>query len=199
MPALIPTDVTGTITWLGLMGPRRELAPEAAAIDEMVLGFDGQAGSPYAGLTRPACSRVKAQHRAGTEIANVRQLSLMAQEDIDAIGAALGLVPFDPAWAGVSVVIAGIADFSHLPPSSRLQADNGTTLVIDMENRPCNQPGMAIDKTHPGKGKGFKQAAAGRRGVTAWVERPGTLRRGDRLRLHIPDQPAWAGRTDRAG
>jgi hypothetical protein len=34
--------------------------------------------------------------------------------------------------------------------------------------------------------------AEGRRGVTAWVERVGVLRVGDRLRLHVPDQRPWA-------
>ena len=51
-------------------------------------------------------------------------------------------------------------------------------------------PGFA--RHHGDAGKGFKAAAKGRRGVTAWVERPGALVVGDRLRLHIPDQPAWA-------
>ena len=27
--------------------------------------------------------------------------------------------------------------------------------------------------------------------LTAWVARPGVLRIGDSLRLHIPDQPVW--------
>ena len=34
-------------------------------------------------------------------------------------------------------------------------------------------------------------AAKGLRGVTAWVERPGCLRIGDPLRLHVPDQRPW--------
>ncbi|MFM7445122.1 MAG: sulfurase, partial [Tabrizicola sp.] len=37
----------------------------------------------------------------------------------------------------------------------------------------------------------FKTAAHGKRGITAWVERPGTLRLGDMLRLHIPAQRGW--------
>jgi hypothetical protein len=89
--------------------------------------------------------------------------------------------------------LSGIVDFSHLPPGSRLQATNGTTLVIDMENRPCNLPARVIEKVQPGHGKAFMKSATGRRGVTAWVEREGALVLGDHLRLHIPDQPAWIG------
>jgi hypothetical protein len=65
------------------------------------------------------------------------------------------------------------------------------TLVVDMENRPCHLPAKVIDEDAPGHGKAFRAAAAGRRGVTAWVEREGWLRLGEVLRLHIPDQPAW--------
>ena len=191
MPALAPTDFHGRITWLGLV-PHREAAPIAGApLDEMPLGFDGLAGEVHAGLTRPSCSRVMAQHPKGTEIRNTRQLSLVGAEELDRIAAQLGLDAIDPAWLGASVVVAGLPDFSHLPPSARLQGPDGCTLVVDMQNRPCQFPAMTIDAAHPGHGKAFKAASKGRRGITAWVERPGTLRRGDGLRLHLPDQRAW--------
>jgi MOSC domain-containing protein YiiM len=88
-------------------------------------------------------------------------------------------------------VLEGIPDLTHLPPSSRLQGPDGVTLVVDMENLPCQEPAVTIDKALPGQGKGFKTAAQGKRGVTAWVEREGTLRLGDEVRLHIPAQRAW--------
>ncbi len=89
-------------------------------------------------------------------------------------------------------ILSGIPDFSHIPPSSRLQAEGGATLVVDMENRPCTLPAKPIENRHPRFGKLFKPAAVGRRGVTAWVEAEGTLRVGAKIRLHIPDQPAWS-------
>ena len=104
----------------------------------------------------------------------------------------MGLASLDPALVGATMVISGLADFSHLPPSSRLQGDSGATVVVDMQNRPCTLPGPVIEAVHPGFGRAFKPAAAGRRGVTAWVEREGTFRIGERVRLHVPDQRAWA-------
>jgi len=191
MPALAPTEFEGRVVWLGRV-PHREAAPIACdPLDEMTLGFGGPEGEVHAGLTRPSCSRVTAQHPKGTEIANTRQLSLVGTEELARIAAALGLEEIDPAWLGASVVIAGLPDFSHLPPSARLQGPDGCTLVIDMQNRPCQFPAMTIEAAHPGHGKAFKAAAKGLRGVTAWVERPGTLRRGDALRLHLPEQRAW--------
>jgi hypothetical protein len=192
MPALIPTDHHGTITWLGRV-PDRAM-PEIAGepLSEMALTFAGMAGEVHGGLTRPSCSRVTAQYRKGTEIRNVRQVSLVSAEELAVIAERLGLEAIDPAWLGASVVIAGLPDFSHLPPSSRLQAESGATLTVDMQNRPCQFPARTIEVARPGHGKGFKAAAKGLRGVTAWVEREGTLGVGMRIRLHIPDQRAWA-------
>lgn len=192
MPALIPTEHYCTITWLGHMTERREPAIDGVATEALDLGFEGVAGVPYGGRTRPSCSRVSSQHPKGTEIANVRQLSVISAEELAQIAAKMGLEALDPAWLGATVVVEGISDFSHVPPSSRLQAEAGTTMVVDMANRPCHQPGMTIARHHGDKGKLFQAAAKGRRGVTSWVERPGPLRIGDRLRLHVPDQPAWS-------
>jgi hypothetical protein len=79
-----------------------------------------------------------------------------------------------------------------------LQGPDGVTLVVDMENLPCQEPAVTIEKALPGQGKGFKRAAEGKRGVTAWVEREGVLRLGDVVRLHIPAQKPWAGRINAA-
>lgn len=191
MPALIPTQVVGRITWLGLV-PDRKAALEAMAVPALRLGFAGPEGEAHGGLTRPSCSRVTAQYPRGTTIRNTRQLSVLAAEDLAAIAAAMGLDRLDPALVGAGMVIEGIPDFSHIPPSSRLQADGGATLVVDMENRPCTLPARPIEGRHPGFGARFKAAAKGRRGVTAWVEREGTVELGQAIRLHIPDQPVWA-------
>lgn len=192
MPALEPTPHCGTITWLGRVPHRERTEVAGQRVAEMPLTFAGAEGEIHAGLTRPSCSRVLSQYPKGTEIRNVRQLSIVSAEELSQIAEVLGLGAVDPAWLGASVVIAGIADFTHVPPSSRLQAEGGVTLVVDMENQPCNLVSMTIEEARPGHGKAFKAAAKDRRGVTAWVEREGTLRIGDKVRLHVPGQRAWA-------
>jgi len=191
MPALIPTDHYGTVTWMGLV-PDRAAALKAQPQQQLELAFAGPRGEDHGGLTRPSCSRVLAQHPRGTTIRNTRQLSVLGAAEIAAIARAMGLETLDPAWLGATLVLEGIADFTHLPPSSRLQADTGATIVVDMENRPCTLPAREIEAEMPGYGKAFKAAARGRRGITAWVEREGVLRLGTRMRLHVPDQRAWA-------
>lgn len=193
MPALIATGHIGTITWLGHQPePVQNLTIRALPLTEMALTFAGLASESHAGLTRPSCSRVLAQYPRDTTIRNVRQLCVVSAEEITAIAAELGIADFDPAWVGASVVIAGIPDFTHIPPSSRLQADDGTTLTVDMENLPCQEPAATIAKATGGQGKAFKTAAQGRRGVTTWVERQGTLHLGQTMRLHVPAQRPWA-------
>jgi hypothetical protein len=191
MPALKPTDFTASVTWIGRV-PMDGDAILSAAAEGHELGFDGPVGERHGGRTRPSCSRVTSQHPRGTEIANVRQLSVVSAEDLAMIAEDIGLDAIDPVWLGASMVIEGIPEFTLVPPSSRLQGPDGVTLIVDMENRPCHLPAREIEIAHPGHGKAFRTAATHRRGVTAWVERPGRLQIGDSLRLHIPDQPVWA-------
>lgn len=192
MPALAPTDHYATVIWLGRVADRaaKLSSDPVRALD---LTFAGVTGEAHSGLTRPSCSRVLSQYPRDTEIRNTRQLSIVSAEELAAIAAEMGLDRLSPDLVGASVVVEGIADFTHVPPSSRLQSDSGVTVTIDMENRSCNLPGREIECVHAGFGAAFKRAAAGRRGVTAWVEREGRLSVGDRLRLHVPSQRGWAG------
>lgn len=192
MPALIPTDHTARVVWLGFQPvPVEKLVITSRPVEAMPLTFAGFEGEIHAGVTRPACSRVAKQHPRDTEIRNVRQLCVVSAEEMAEVARDMGLAAMDYAWVGASLVLEGIPDLTHLPPSSRLQGPDGVTLVVDMENLPCQEPAVTIEKALPGQGKGFKTAAAGKRGVTAWVEREGTLRLGDEVRLHIPAQRAW--------
>ena len=194
MPALVPTDFHATVCYLGLVADR-DASLRSVALDRADLTFAGIAGEAHGGETRPSCSRVISQHPRGTTIRNVRQLSILSAEELSEIAAAMGIPTVEPAWLGASMVVRGLPDFTHLPPSSRLQAPSGATLVVDMENRPCHLPAAVIDEHVPGHGKAFKAAAKGKRGVTAWVEREGPIALGDVLRLHIPGQRTWKGRT----
>jgi len=198
MPALIPTAHSARVVWLGCQPkPVENLIIRSEPLTEMPLSFAGYVGESHAGLTRPSCSRVLKQHPRGTEIRNVRQLCVVSAEEMTEVAATLGIERIDRervwAWVGASLVLEGLPDLTHLPPSSRLQGPDGVTLVVDMENLPCQEPAATIDKALPGQGKGFKAAAAGKRGVTVWVEREGVLRLGDVMALHVSAQRAWRG------
>lgn len=190
MPALAPTDIVGEIVWIGHV-PDRDASLHSTSTDAADLTYAGIPGEAHGGLTRASCSRVVSQHPKGTEIRNVRQLAVVSAEELAEIATDCGLDTLDPAYTGASLVVKGIPDFTHLPPSSRLQLPDGATLVVDMENRPCHLPAKGINADFPGAGDKFKAAAKDKRGVTAWVEREGKVQVGDAVRLHIPDQRAW--------
>ncbi|GGG68009.1 molybdenum cofactor sulfurase [Salipiger pallidus] len=191
MPALKPTPFKATVRWLGQVPPEGK-GIRSTSVQGLEIGFEGPVGERHSGLNRPSCSRVTGQHPKGTEIRNTRQLSLASAEEMAEVAATMGLTEIEPEWLGATVIVEGIGDFSHLPPSSRLQGPDGLTLIVDMENRPCHLVSREIEQEHEGIGGQFRRAAAGKRGITASVERPGRLSVGDELVLHIPDQPVWA-------
>ena len=190
MQELHPTDYYGTVVWLGRT-PQREDILRGFEATEILLGFDGIAGDVHEGPTRSSCVRVTQLYPLNTEIRNTRQLTILSVENLAEIARDMGLERLSPELVGANVVIEGIPDLSHVTPSSRLQSESGTTMVVDRLNRPCTYPARAIEKVYPGFGKLFRRAGEGRRGVTAWVERPGVLKIGDRLRLHVPNQRTW--------
>ena len=122
MPALVATDICLTITWLGVVTQRREIEVETDARQTLQLDWDGVVGAAYRGRTRASDSRVLQQHSRGTDIINVRQLSIVSQEELEQIARDMGLAHINPQWLGATMVVSGCPDFSHIPPSSRLQA-----------------------------------------------------------------------------
>ena len=129
---------------------------------EMPLSFAGYAGEVHAGVTRPVVQpgekAVPGGHR-NPQCAPVMRASRRGNgRDCRRTW---GLRRLTTPGCGASLVLEGIPDLTHLPPSSRLQGPDGVTLVVDMENLPCQEPAVTIEKALPGQGKGFKR---GRRG-----------------------------------
>lgn len=191
MPVLSRTELTGKIAWLGLVADRKaKLSSDPVA--QVDARFEGLVGEYHSGLVRESCSRVRDQYPVGTRIRNTRQISIVSEEEMAETARALALDDLAPEWVGANIVISGIPDLTHLPPSSRLTFEGGASLVVDMENAPCQWPAREIETHRPGHGKGYKAAAKGRRGLTAWVEAEGLIRLGDIVRLHVPPQRIYA-------
>lgn len=189
MPILKRTQYTGRITFLGRMANSQDpIHAEPSQI--LTASFAGIEGETHAGLTAPSCTRMRELYKPGTEIANTRQLSILSAEELADIAKLMGLTTLSPSLLGATMVISGLPDLSYIPPGSRLQGREAT-LVVNLNNRPCTIPSKAIEAAHPGLGKRFKPAAEGRRGLVAWVERPGTLTINEEIALFIPDQRAW--------
>lgn len=184
---LRPTDIWGQVTWLGTTADS-ETDIASVSMDAVEVGWEGFAGDCHSGLTRPACVRVRAQYTRDTEIRNTRQISILSEEELAEVAGRLGVPVIRAEWVGANMVVRGIPDFTLVPPNARLIFENNTALTVDMENAPCKYPAEKIEAAHPGHGLAFPKQAVNKRGVTAWVERPGAIRVGDRCRLHVPPQ-----------
>jgi hypothetical protein len=165
---------------------------EKSRVDRLALGFDGIAGDCHAGLTRKSDSRTLRQYPRNTDIRNVRQVTILSEEELKEIAAAMAIPEMKSEWAGANMVTRGIPDLTLLPPSSRLQFPSGATLVVDMENAPCRQVADVVVRHHPHVVAGFVKAAEHKRGVTAWVEREGDVHTGDAITIWIPPQRIYA-------
>ena len=194
MEALIDAGLSGQVVWIGAVSDRSK-SLRSSPRTNAILTFGGIDGEDHGGLTRWSCVRVEHLYEPETPIRNTRQVSIVSEEETRQIADDAGLPSLDLSLLGANLAIRGIPSFTLVPPSSRLQISGRATLTVDMENLPCNLPAREIEMEHPGLGKGFKAAARRRRGVTAWVEREGLIRLGDTVRLFIPSQPAWPGRT----
>lgn len=190
MSILRPTDIYGEITFLGVVADS-EKTLRSDPRDTLTLAHEGPVGESHSGQTRPSCVRVKLQYPKGTEITNARQVSVLSVEELAEIAAKMGIDAIAPEWTGATMVVKGIPDLTTMPPSSRLVFESGASIVNDMENGPCKFVGQEIEREYPGKGLSFPKHAVRKRGICGWVERPGEVSLGMKVRLHVPPKVTW--------
>ena len=157
-------------------------------VESVEVMMEGFAGDRHAGFTRRADARVPFYPR-GTEIRNSRQVSLVSEEELAELAAALGVPTIAPAWLGANLVTRSLPRLSRLPPGTRLFFPDRATLVVAEENHPCAFPGKVLADRypdHPQIGGQFVRAAQGRRGVVAWVERAGSIATGSSVTVALP-------------
>jgi hypothetical protein len=192
LPSLLSkAPFTGEITKL-LTGSDRAQGLEKAEVETLHLTFAGIEGDFHAGLTRKSDVRTIKQYARDTDIRNVRQLTLVSEEELKDIAARMKIPEAKAEWLGANILTSGIPDLTLLTPSTRLQFPSGATLVVDMENFPCRQVLGVFSQHYSEPAVGFVTAALHKRGLTAWVEREGTISVGDRITLWIPQQRIYA-------
>ena len=100
MPELRTTDHSARITWLGMV-PQDRKNIRSVSMEAAFATYAGFEGDFHAGLTRPACVRVRNLHPKGREIRNTRQLSILSAEELAQIATAIDLPELDPTLLGV--------------------------------------------------------------------------------------------------
>ena len=164
----------------------RENGFEKSVTDSMMLRLDGPEGDCHSGHTRKSDSRTLQLYKRNTDIRNVRQITIVSQEELDEVAKLLAIPFIDPSWFGANMVLSGIADLTLLLPSTRFQFPSGAVLVNDMENLPCSQIAVVVARHHPDIQFKVVRAALHKRGLTAWVEREGEIKTGDAVAVWLP-------------
>lgn len=174
---------------------------ESVAQAELDVLMDGVAGDRHFGATLKSNSR-SSYYPRGTVIRNSRQVSILSAEELETLAARLGVAEIKAEWLGNNMLVSGIPDLSHLPPSTRLLFSSGAGLVVEAQNFPCKGPARLIQSYYPeipNMDKSFLREAVELRGIVAWVERPGRICPGDTLRVLLPDLRPYAGASGTTG
>jgi hypothetical protein len=136
-------------------------------------------------------SNARYPYPRGTEIRNSRQISIISLEEMAEVAADIGIPQILPEWLGANLLVSGLPALTLIPPSSRLHFQNGVVLVVHGENDPCSHPGNLIQQKYPdiaSLSPAFIKAAIHKRGLVAWVERPGKISTGEPFEAEIAQQ-----------
>lgn len=165
------------------------------ATGEIGLDFEGVPGDSHAGWTRGADSRTPWYVR-GTPIRNVRQISVVATDELEEIARRMELPEIRAEWLGANVVVDGVPRLSRLPAGTLIFFPSGAALRVEETNGPCRFAGASVAEHFPdrsGLDLAFPKEARGLRGVVASVDREGAIRAGDAVKISVPEQWIWEG------
>ena len=174
-----PISVSG----LGLADTRGTFVTRP--LERVELTWAGIDGDLHSGLTMKSNVRQK-HHPRGTELRNSRQISIVSDEELAIIAHDLGVSHIAFEWLGANLCLRGLPSLTQIAPSTRLLFPSGASLVVDSENLPCKQPGRVIQTHFPVAPANFVKAALNRRGVVAWVEKPGLIMLNDVVQPFTP-------------
>lgn len=183
------TDCAGELEVVAVLVATDPESIVSRPVDELSIDLAGVVGDRHYGLTLPSNSRQARYYPRGTPIRNRRQLSLVAEEELEQVRAALALPDVRPDELGANVLVRGMPELSSLPNGARLMFDGGLGLVCEGVNQPCRLPVQELQRRHPDHPSvgQFIRQAFGRRGIVASVEYPAPLRAGDRAAVHMPE------------
>lgn len=163
-----------------------------APVDELALTYEGIPGDVHSGITRKSGGR-EPWYKRGTEMRNERQVTILSRSELAEAAAEMGIDRIEPEWIGGNITLDGIPMLSMLPAATLLFFEGGVTLKVDFQNGPCRIAGASIAR-HLGRegdvalALSFVPAAKRRRGLLAWVEKPGTIKSGESVRVQLPEQ-----------
>ena len=154
--------------------------------DTLVLDWDGIVGDRHYGRLTASDGRMTRAYERGTEVLNHRQVSIVDEAELAIIASAMGIEAITPGVIADNICTSGVPDLTMIPRMTRMKFDGGAVLMLGGENNPCTIAGAMVEAIHGTPPQAFPKAAIHRRGVTAWVEHPGTIRAGEAFTLISP-------------
>jgi MOSC domain-containing protein YiiM len=150
-------------------------------VDEAFIGPHGLVGDRHEAEYR--------RLRSGGHGPNKRQWSAVSTEEVEAVCADLGVVPFAIGALGENLRLSGLR-LADLPDGAELELPSGARLRVEKQNQPCLPAAKELTPVYgDAVGRDFVRQATNRRGVVGSVLEPGLVRPGDIVRVSIA-QPA---------
>lgn len=158
-------------------------------VDEVEVTLEGFVGDKHFGFTMKSNSYQK-QYPKGSQVRNVRQISIVSVEELHEVARDLDLPAIEPAWVGANILLSGIPGLTQLPKGSRLYFENGVGIAVEGDNLPCTTAGGSLQSAFPDRQditSAFPKKALGKRGLVAWVEKPGVIRKGEGVLVRLAE------------
>ena len=172
--------VVATHVWPSDMG-------EPVSVDTLDIDWGGPVGDRHHGELMASDTRQSKVFPRGTTIRNHRQLSIVDTNELAQIADALGIPRIEPGIIADNICTEGIDELTSLPRMTRLAFPSGAVIMLGGPNAPCIIAGGLVERSYGSRPEAFPKAAIGLRGVTGWVEHPGTVRPGDAVTVLPPD------------
>ena len=161
--------------------------PTPLPVESLELDWGGPIGDRHHGQTMASDTRQAKVFPRGTAIRNHRQLSLVDAAELASIAEALGIERIATGVIAENICTEGLPELTAMPRMTRLLFPSGAAIMLGGANAPCTIAGGMVAQAYGSRAEAFPKAAIGRRGVTGWVERPGTICPGDPITVVLPD------------
>ena len=162
-------------------------ATDPISVDVLELDWGGPVDDRHHGELMASDTRQSRVFTKGTTIRNHRQVSIVDAGELSQIADALGIPRIDPGVIADNICTEGIDALTSLPRMTRMVFPSGAVIMLGGPNAPCTIAGAMVERSYGSRPEAFPKAAIGLRGVTGWIEHPGTVRPGDAITLLPPD------------
>ena len=160
----------------------------SVSVEKIYLDWDGIRGDRHYGRTKFAGIREKYLAK-GTEMINLRQVSIVTTEELDQVAKSLDVENIMPEDVSANITISGIPDFTKIPFGSIIQFELQANLLLTGDNFPCIIPGQKIEnRTGQKMAHLFAKQAIHKRGQTALILRPGIIKPSNKFQIFLPKE-----------